>query len=158
MKYFTTFSLTVCLLVSITTQANSIKLSPGIKAASDIKEAPHAKKALEIYKKVISIRTVEGRGKVPDMVRYLATEFSKAGFPKKDIHIVTKGETAALVVRYRGDGSSNKKPILLLAHMDVVEALAKDWQRPPFELTQDDKYFYGRVAKNPTLSIPCHVQ
>ena len=58
--------------------------------------------------------------------------------------MVPLGETASLIAKYRGDGSSGKAPILLLGHMDVVEALAADWERPPFELTTDDVYFYGR--------------
>ena len=112
--------------------------------ADEIESTEHAKKALEIYSKVVSIPTVAGRERVPEMVEYLADEFRAAGFADQDIHIMPKGETAALVVHYKGDGSANKKPILLLGHMDVVEALAKDWQRPPFKLTQDDTYFYGR--------------
>ncbi|NOZ43031.1 MAG: M20/M25/M40 family metallo-hydrolase, partial [Alphaproteobacteria bacterium] len=87
------------------------------------------------------------------MAVYLASEFRKAGFAKRDIHILPKGETAALVVRYRGDGSSGKKPILLLGHMDVVSARPKDWQRPPFTLTRDDKYFYGRGTLDNKLGV-----
>jgi carboxypeptidase PM20D1 len=121
--------------------------------AVDVKDSPHAKKTLEIYKNVIAIPTVAGRGKVPELAAYLAGEFRAAGFTDDDIHIIPKGETAALIVRYGGDGSANKKPILLLAHMDVVEALAKDWQRPPFELTQDDKYFYGRGTIDNKLGV-----
>jgi len=104
----------------------------------------HAKKSLEIYTRLISIPTVKGRGKVPEMAAYLASEFEKAGFAKSDIHILPIDKTASLVVRYQGDGSSGKAPILLLGHMDVVEALPKDWERPPFTLTQDEDYFYGR--------------
>ncbi|MDO6718960.1 M20/M25/M40 family metallo-hydrolase [Psychrosphaera sp. 1_MG-2023] len=107
-------------------------------------DSNHAKKALEIYQTIIEIPTVAGRGNVPKMAKYLASEFTAAGFAAKDIQIIPKGETASLIVRYRGDGSSGKKPILLIGHMDVVEALAKDWERPPFKLTQDDNYFYGR--------------
>jgi acetylornithine deacetylase/succinyl-diaminopimelate desuccinylase-like protein len=121
--------------------------------ADSIRDTPHAKKTLEIYRKVISIPTVAGRGKVPKMADYLASEFREAGFAEKDIHILPKDETVALVVRYRGDRSSGKKPILLLGHMDVVEALAEDWERPPFELTQDDKYFYGRGSKDNKFGV-----
>jgi len=119
-------------------------LAPVAARAGGVQDTPHARKALEIYSKVISIPTVKGRGKVPEMVNYLVAEFRKAGFARQDIHILPSGEPAALVVRYAGDGSSGKKPILLLGHMDVVEALPKDWERPPFELTRDDRYFYGR--------------
>ncbi len=117
------------------------------------KDSEHAKKTLEIYEKVISITTVKGRGKVPEMAQYLASEFEKAGFPKEDIHILEQDKTAALVVRYKGDGSSGNEPILLLGHMDVVEALAKDWERPPFKLTQDEHYFYGRGTIDNKLGV-----
>lgn len=121
--------------------------------AGDVKDTPHARKTLEIYKKVISIPTVLGRGNVPEMAEYLASELRLAGFSDQDIHILPKGETAALVVRYRGDGSSGKKPILLIGHMDVVEALPEDWERPPFEVTQDDTYFYGRGTTDNKLGV-----
>lgn len=121
--------------------------------ADSVRDTEHAKKTLEIYRKIISIPTVAGRGKVVDMADYLAAELGKAGFTKDDIQILPNNDTVALVVRYRGDGSSGKKPILLLGHMDVVEALAKDWQRPPFELTQDDKYFYGRGTVDNKLGV-----
>jgi len=106
-------------------------------------------KALEIYKKVISFRSAAGHGQVLEMAEYLASEFGEGGFSKQDIHLLpvtsSDGEKiAALVVRYKGDSSSNKKPILLMAHMDVVEALPKDWQRSPFKLVEEDGYFFGR--------------
>jgi carboxypeptidase PM20D1 len=121
--------------------------------AADISTTPHAQKSLDIFKTIIAIPTVAGRGNVPEMARYLASEFRAAGFKDDDIKIIPLGETASLIVRYQGDGSADKKPILLLAHMDVVEALGKDWQRPPFELTQDDNYFYGRGIIDNKLGV-----
>ncbi|MEW6999088.1 M20/M25/M40 family metallo-hydrolase [Colwelliaceae bacterium BS250] len=121
--------------------------------AQSIEATEHTNKSLEIYRNIIAIPTVAGRGNVPKMAAYLATEFEQAGFAKQDINIIPKGKTAALTVHYRGDGSSGKKPILLIGHMDVVEALAKDWQRPPFELSQDDDYFYGRGSIDNKLGI-----
>jgi acetylornithine deacetylase/succinyl-diaminopimelate desuccinylase-like protein len=53
-------------------------------------------------------------------------------------------ETASLVARYRGDGTSGEAPILFLAHMDVVDALPEDWDRDPFTLVEEDGYFFGR--------------
>jgi len=118
-----------------------------------VEDSEHAEKTLEIYTKVISIPTVKGNGKVPEMAAYLASEFRKAGFSDDDIHILPKGETAALVVRYAGDGSSGNGSILLLGHMDVVEAFDKDWERPPFKLTKDDNYFYGRGTIDNKLGV-----
>ena len=108
---------------------------------------PFDAKAREIFEKVISIPTSLGNRKVPEMAAYLAGEFRAAGFPAEDVTIVPfklpDDETAALVVRYRGDGSGGK-PILLLAHMDVVTAKASDWVRDPYKLVEENGFFYGR--------------
>ena len=53
-------------------------------------------------------------------------------------------ETAGLVVRYRGGSSSGQKPILLVAHLDVVDALPQDWERDPFTMIEEDAFFFGR--------------
>lgn len=113
----------------------------------------HAKKSLEIYTAIVEMPTVAGRGQVPKLAAYLADQFRAAGFAEDDINILPNGATASLIVRYRGDGSADKKPILLLGHMDVVEALDEDWQRPPFTLSQDEKYFYGRGTIDNKLGI-----
>ena len=118
-------------------------LSTNVIAAQDI-NSEHAKKTLEIFTRIIGVETSKNLGNVPEVANYLASELRAAGFPAKDIEVVPLGETASLIARYRGDGSSGKAPILLLGHMDVVEALAIDWQRPPFELTKDDTNFYAR--------------
>jgi len=118
-------------------------MSFGVAAAPDM-NSEHAKKTLEIYTHIISVESSKGLGNVPKIANYLADELVAAGFPKEDVEVWPIGETAALIARYRGDGSSGKAPILLLGHMDVVEARAEDWERPPFELTKDDTYFYAR--------------
>ena len=118
-------------------------MSFGVAAAPDM-NSEHAKKTLEIYTHIISVESSKGLGNVPKIANYLADELVAAGFPKEDVEVWPIGETAALIARYRGDGSSGKAPILLLGHMDVVEARAEDWERPPFELTRDDTYFYAR--------------
>ena len=104
----------------------------------------HAQKTLEIYTRIVGEESSKNLGNVPGIASYLATELITAGFPEEDVEVVPLGETASLIAKYRGDGSSGKAPILLLGHMDVVEALAGDWVRPPFELTTDGVYFYGR--------------
>jgi acetylornithine deacetylase/succinyl-diaminopimelate desuccinylase-like protein len=110
------------------------------------RSSEHAKKTLEIYRTIIEIDTSKLRGNTPKVAQYLADALLAAGFPPEDIEVVPKPPFAALVARYRGELGSSKKPILLLGHMDVVEANAEDWERPPFTLTQDDKYFYARGA------------
>ena len=99
--------------------------------------------ARAIFEKIIGMRTSEGLGQVPVLAQYLADRFRAAGFREDDIHILPSGETASLVVRYRGDGTGGR-PILLLAHMDVVTAKPEDWQRDPFRLVEENGYFFGR--------------
>jgi acetylornithine deacetylase/succinyl-diaminopimelate desuccinylase-like protein len=105
---------------------------------------PVEAKAREVYATVIAMRTAKGHGKVPEMAAYLAGELKSAGFADADIEIIPLGETAAMTVRYRGDGSSGKKPILFMAHMDVVDAKREDWEHDPFVLREDGGYFVGR--------------
>jgi acetylornithine deacetylase/succinyl-diaminopimelate desuccinylase-like protein len=97
----------------------------------------------EIFATVIGMQTSIGMGQVPKLAGYLATKFRDAGFPEADIHILPLGETASLVVRYRGDGSGGR-PIDLMAHLDVVTAKREDWQRDPYTLIEENGYFFGR--------------
>ena len=113
----------------------------------------HTDKTLEIYRAVIEIPTVKGRGKTPEMAQYLSNELQLAGFPKEDIHIIPTGKTASLIVQYRGQVGTGKKPILFLGHMDVVEAYEKDWVRHPFKLTEDDINFYARGSIDNKLGV-----
>ena len=121
-------------------------LALAIAAPCAAASAPLTKDQAEaraLYAKLISYKTSEGLGQVPVMAQYLVEQFRAAGFADADIHLLPVGETAGLVVRYRGDGSGGK-PILLMAHMDVVAADPKDWQRDPFTLVEENGYFFGR--------------
>lgn len=99
--------------------------------------------AREILDKIIAMKTQLGDGQVPVMAQYLADRFRAAGFPEDDIHVLPSGETASLVVRYRGNGKGGK-PIAVIAHMDVVTAKPEDWERDPFRLIEENGYFFGR--------------
>lgn len=108
-------------------------------------EADQQTKALarDIFQHIIAMDTsVEGH-QVPQMAQYLAGLFRDAGFAESDIHIVPVGDTASFIVRYHGDGSGGR-PIILMAHMDVVTAHRSDWQRDPFQLIEENGYFFGR--------------
>ncbi len=106
---------------------------------------PHQRLARAIYQELIEINTVDSVGSVTKAAEAMAARFRAAGFPASDVQVLvppdhpTKGN---LVVRYRGRGTA--KPILLLAHLDVVAALRSDWTIDPFVLTERDGYFYGR--------------
>jgi acetylornithine deacetylase/succinyl-diaminopimelate desuccinylase-like protein len=108
---------------------------------------PHQAAAREIYKQLIEINTVDSVGSVTKAAEAMAARFRAAGFPARDVQVLipegkpTKGN---LVVRYRGRAGSTKKPLLLLAHLDVVAANRADWPRDPFVLHEEGGYFLGR--------------
>ena len=123
----------------------------GQPAAGADRNSPESREALEIYRSIVEIPTVKGRGQVPKMANLLAARFKKAGFSPKDIEILPVGETAALMVTYRGSG--DKAPILFLGHMDVVEAKREDWERDPFTFVEEGGYFFGRGTSDNKLGI-----
>lgn len=109
---------------------------------------PHQRLAREIYSDLISINTTDSIGAVTPAAEAMAKRFRAAGFPDADVKVLApagKPKKANLVVRYRGRGGPGAaKPILLLAHLDVVAALRSDWPRDPFTLHEENGYFLGR--------------
>jgi len=107
----------------------------------------HQRLAREVYEELVEINTVDSVGSVTKAAEAMATRFRAAGFPAADVQVLvppgkpTKGN---LVVRYRGRAGSTAKPILLLAHLDVVAANRADWPRDPFVLHEENGYFLGR--------------
>ncbi len=101
-------------------------------------------KALAMFKASIEIPTVLGRGKGPEIARYFADQYKAAGWAESDIHVLPYDQTAALVVRWPAAGKAKAKPILLMGHMDVVEAKREDSTNDPFVFLEKDGYYYGR--------------
>lgn len=104
--------------------------------------------AHDIYRDIIAIRTARGQAKTPEMVAYLVARLKQAGFTDSDITVTdydSAGEPVqGLIVRFAAARPDGRKPIVLLGHMDVVDALEQDWVLPPFTLTEKDGYFFGR--------------
>jgi acetylornithine deacetylase/succinyl-diaminopimelate desuccinylase-like protein len=108
-------------------------------------EPPAADKALarEIYKELIEINTSDSVGDNTAAAEAMAAWLLTAGFPAEDVRVLVKTERKGnLVARYPGTGK--RPPILLLAHLDVVEALPEDWSFDPFEFRELDGFYYGR--------------
>ena len=104
---------------------------------------PEKQLAREIYKELIEIKSGYTTGATTPVAEAMAARLRAAGFPASDIFVGGAIPTKAnLVVRYHGTGLG--KPILLLAHTDVVEAKREDWSMDPFQFTERDGYFYGR--------------
>lgn len=118
--------------------------APAIAAAPAMVTTAQHDETLAIWKKMISIPTVVGRGQMPVMANYIADLLKKGGFAAEDIVIEGRGDAISLTARYRGAGKG--KAILLSGHMDVVEARASDWTRDPFIPVEENGFVYGRGA------------
>ena len=109
---------------------------------------PRQQAARDIYAELVSINSADSVGSVTKAAEAMAKRFRDAGFPAADVQVlVPAGKPAKgnLVVRYHGRGGpSAGKPILLLAHLDVVAARREEWPRDPFTMAEEGGYFLGR--------------
>lgn len=99
--------------------------------------------AFDIYKELIEINTVTETGDTARAAEAMAARLRAAGFSELDVQVfMPAARKGNLVARLRGTGA--RKPILLLAHLDVVPARREDWSVDPFKLIEKDGYFYAR--------------
>jgi acetylornithine deacetylase/succinyl-diaminopimelate desuccinylase-like protein len=144
--------LLACVSTAAVAQAPSQPISsPPPSTLANAPKLPPAweQKARDIYKTAVETPTVAHRGQLPKLAGYLADQLRAARWADRDIHVLpymSAGDnpTAALIARWPAAGTPKQKPILIIAHMDVVEALPADWTTDPFKLVEKDGYFYGR--------------
>jgi acetylornithine deacetylase/succinyl-diaminopimelate desuccinylase-like protein len=104
---------------------------------------PQQQLAFDIYKELVEINTVTATGDTRQAAEAMAARLRTAGFAEGDVQVFSPAPRKGnLVARLRGTGK--RKPILLLAHLDVVPARREDWSFDPFKLTEQDGYFYAR--------------
>ena len=112
--------------------------------------------ARALLKTIVAIPTAKGRGKVPALVDVLATRLQAAGFAADDIvrrPVTIDGETTmGLIVRYRGR-DPQARPVALLAHMDVVDAIAANWATDPYVPVEKQGYLYGRGTQDNKFGV-----
>src|SRR5229473_5003267 len=123
--------LSLCLIASCA--------SPGRTQVPDqTKQLSH-----DIFKQLVEINTTDSVGNVSTASDAIAQRFRDAGFPDSDLHIFGPNDRKKnLVVRLHGSGKH--KPVLLIGHLDVVEARREDWTTDPFQFIEKDGYYYGR--------------
>lgn len=140
-------SLIAVSLLALST-AGIAQTSPSIVSQPSKLDSTWQAKTRALFETAVEIPTVSGRNQMPKLAEYLAGELKAAGFAADDIKIMpyegeTGDKTVALIARWRAD-KPTAKPILLMAHMDVVEAKREDWKFDPFEFREEGGYFYGR--------------
>lgn len=110
-------------------------------------QTPYQRVGREILRELVETNTEHSIGSTTKAAELLAARFRASGFATSDVEVVgpdtgTDRKDKNLLVRYRGAGK--RRPILLIGHLDVVEARPSDWARDPFTLIEENGYFYGR--------------
>jgi acetylornithine deacetylase/succinyl-diaminopimelate desuccinylase-like protein len=101
----------------------------------------------DIFKQLIEINTTDSVGNVTTASEAMAQRFRHGGFPDADIQVIGPNDRKKnLVVRLHGSGAH--KPLLLIGHLDVVEARREDWTTDPFQFVEKDGYYYGRGTQD----------
>jgi acetylornithine deacetylase/succinyl-diaminopimelate desuccinylase-like protein len=128
-------SAALCALVALSGNARADSLTPNQQLAHDI------------YKELVEIDTTTATGDTRRAAEAMAARLKAAGFADADVQALSPAPRKGnLVARLHGTGK--RKPILLVAHIDVVPALREDWSVDPFKLTEKDGYFWGRGSSD----------
>jgi hypothetical protein len=114
---------------------------------------PYQQLGLDIYRELIETDTSHSSGDTTKVAELLAKRFRAAGFLELDVQVIgPEAKNRNLLVRYRGTGA--KSPMVLLAHLDVVEAKRDDWSLDPFKLTEKDGFFMGAAPPTTKMARP----
>ncbi len=101
----------------------------------------------DIFRELIEINTTDSVGNVTTAAEAMAKRFRDAGFPESDLQILGPNDRKKnLVIRLHGSGKH--KPVLLIGHLDVVEARREDWTTDPFQFVEKDGFYYGRGTQD----------
>ncbi len=101
----------------------------------------------DIFKQLIEINTTDSLGSVTAAAAAMAKRFRDAGFPDGDVQVLGPNDRKKNMVG-RLHGTGKRKPVLLIGHLDVVEARREDWTTDPFQFVEKDGYFYGRGTQD----------
>jgi acetylornithine deacetylase/succinyl-diaminopimelate desuccinylase-like protein len=128
-----------CGMLQLQAASAATSLTPAATPADKASDA----QAYDVYKQLIEINTTDSVGNVTTAAEAMAKRFLDAGFPAADVFVGGMNDRKKnVVVRLHGTG--RHKPVLLIGHLDVVEARREDWTTDPFKLVEKDGYFYGR--------------
>jgi acetylornithine deacetylase/succinyl-diaminopimelate desuccinylase-like protein len=166
LKNFTRTILTLFLLVGLisacsqddSTSAVQPRESISIISAATASDLlPHQQMAKDFLKELIEIDTTHSTGDATRAAQAMADRLLAAGFPEEDVQILVKVETKGnLVARFRGK-DNGLKPLVLLAHIDVVEANPDDWELPPFSFIEKEGYYHGRGTTDDKDEAAIHI-
>lgn len=117
----------------------------------------HQELARDLLKELVEIDTTDSKGDNTAAAKAMAARLLAAGFPQEDVKVLEpRARKGNLVARYRGR-NVDRKPLLLLAHIDVVEADPADWTLDPFTFVEQDGYYYGRGTADDKDEAAIHI-
>src|SRR6266545_2045436 len=119
---------------------------------------PAQQQLREVYRELVEINTTDSAGSCTAAAEAMAARLKAGGLPAQDVQVIVPPggpKKGNLVARYRASGA--KKPVMLLGHLDVVEAKREDWQRDPFRLVEENGYFYARGAADDKAMVAVFV-
>jgi acetylornithine deacetylase/succinyl-diaminopimelate desuccinylase-like protein len=120
--------------------------------ATPLDDATH-QLAHDIFQQLIEINTTDSVGSTTVAAEAMAKRLLDAGFAPAYVKVLgPNNRKGNLVARYHGTGSSGLKPILIIGHLDVVEARREDWTTDPFQFVEKDGYYYGRGTQDMKVS------
>lgn len=132
------------ILVLIGAVCGHAAASAPIQSAAAIHDMAH-----DLFKELIEINTTDSIGSVTVAAQAMAKRLLEAGFPKADVVVLGPNDRKEnMVARYRGKAGSKLRPILIIGHLDVVEARREDWSTDPFKFVEQDGYYYGRGTQD----------
>jgi len=110
---------------------------------SAMADAESDRQARDLYEDLVNFPSSKLRGGTREIAQFVGKTLLAGGFPAEDVHVLgPREDILGVVVRYRGRGEG--RPVMMMAHLDVVEALREDWNMDPFTFIEKDGYFYGR--------------
>jgi acetylornithine deacetylase/succinyl-diaminopimelate desuccinylase-like protein len=125
---------------------------PAVASAQHIGRTKWDSTARDLFKELIEINTTESSGSTLKAAQAMAARLKAAGFPDSDVVVIQQTDRKGnLVARLRAKNPT-RKPILLLSHIDVVEAKPEDWTLPPFTFVEKDSTFARRRRRQGTTA------
>jgi acetylornithine deacetylase/succinyl-diaminopimelate desuccinylase-like protein len=130
-------------------------------AADDSLPAKDRERVHQLFRQLVEINTTHSVGSVTKAAEAMRQRLLDAGFPSADLLLAGPTESKQnLIARYRGSGK--KRPVVILSHLDVVEAQPSEWTTDPFRLIEKDGYYYGRgtqdVKDNDAIAIETFIR
>jgi acetylornithine deacetylase/succinyl-diaminopimelate desuccinylase-like protein len=114
------------------------------RSDADIRATAH-----DVFKQLIEINTTDSVGSTTTAAQAMAKRLLDAGFPPDDVAVMGPNDRKGnMIARYRGKAGSKLRPILIIGHLDVVEAKREDWSTDPFKFVEQDGYYYGRGTQD----------